>query len=271
MLPCRVVSSCFALAVVLLLAVGAATAEVAQPAPTSAQPAPAERAPENLKVLPKEWTRRQVVDLMKTWTADLGVRCHHCHAGDENTPFDEIDFAADEKETKQRARDMLKMMQEINTRLAAMPSLHELDAPPLSATCYTCHRGIPRPRRIEDVFEATRAASGLPAAIAEYRKLRQSDLIRGSYDFSVRPLATQARRQLKANDADGARQVMELAIELGLDGLMARMTLADIALAQDDQAAAKAQLEKALTLELNASERDWVQQRLDALKAPPAQ
>ena len=37
--------------------------------------------PQNLKVLPKNWTRVQVMSLMRTFTAALGVQCGHCHAG----------------------------------------------------------------------------------------------------------------------------------------------------------------------------------------------
>src|SRR3954464_15311384 len=41
--------------------------------------------PQNLQVLPKDWTRQQVQKLMRTFTAGLGVKCSHCHVG---TPAD---------------------------------------------------------------------------------------------------------------------------------------------------------------------------------------
>jgi Photosynthetic reaction centre cytochrome C subunit len=255
----------FLASLVLALASPALAAPQSAPPPppsavTVAAP-PAEAPPQNLKVLPKDWTRRQVIDVMKTWTGDLGIRCQHCHVGEEGQPFSEWDFAADEKPTKQRAREMLQMLEEINRRLGAMANLHGTGVPSPLATCGTCHRGLPRPRRIEDVFEETRATQGLAAALGQYRDLRRGNLTRGTYDFSIRPLSVQARRLLQAKDADGARQVMDLAIEVGLDGLMARLTLVDVALAQGQKDAALAHLDKALTLPLNAAEKEFVLER----------
>src|SRR5205809_384276 len=82
----------------------------------------------------------------------------------------------------------------------AVPAIHGAATPPL-ATCGTCHRGVSRPRKIEDVFEDTRAASGLPAAISQYKEMRTASLVNGNYDFSARPLNRQARRQLQAKDS----------------------------------------------------------------------
>ena len=208
---------------------------------------------------------------MKTWTGDLGIRCQHCHVGQEGQPFSEWDFPADDKPTKQRARDMFQMLGEINHRLTVIPNLHRTGEPSPLATCGTCHRGIPRPRRIDDVFEQTRATESLSAALTEYRELRTQYLASGSYDFSVRPLVRQARRQLEAKDPAGAQKVMDMALDLGLDGLMARMALVDIALAQGDRGAALGHLDKALALALNPAEKEFVTERRGEVsgKKPP--
>lgn len=236
--------------------------------PAQQQAAPAattERPAENLQVLPKDWTGRQVVErVMRNWTAALGVRCPHCHVGQEGQPLSGFDFASDAKPEKQRAREMYRMLQEINLRLASMPEMHGAKAS--SATCQTCHHGVPRPLRIEDVFEATRARSGLDAALAEYRELREKNLTRGAYDFGSMPLVRIAGARLAADDAAGAMSVLNSAVEMGLDSLALRAALADAALAKGDRVAAVAHLEKALTYATNPAEREFVEGKLRAAR-----
>ena len=113
--------------------------------------------PQNLKVLPKNWTRQQVMSVMRTFTGALGVQCTHCHAG---TP-PQLNYASDEKPTKDVARKMIHMVMHINDEhlkgigpatverpANAPPALGE----PEKVTCYTCHRGQLKP--------ATAAAAG---------------------------------------------------------------------------------------------------------------
>jgi len=253
-----------------------ATTPAASPSQAAPTASPTERPPEtpaqNLKVLPRHWSRRQVVDqVMKTWTADLGVRCQYCHAGEESRPMAEWDFASDEKPAKRRAREMLLMLEEVNRRLGAMPSLHGTDAPPLRATCFTCHRGLARPRRIEEILEETRVKSGLDAAIAQYRDLRAQHLATGGYDFSVKPLLRQARARLADQDAQGAHKLLALAIEFGPDSLAIRSTLAEVAVAEGNRAVAVAHLQKALAFAQNPAEKQFVEEQLQRLLAedPP--
>jgi hypothetical protein len=44
----------------------------------------------------------------------LGVRCSHCHMGEESDPLETYDFASDDKLLKRKAREMIRMMQAIN-------------------------------------------------------------------------------------------------------------------------------------------------------------
>jgi len=87
-------------AAALLLLAGAAFAQA--PAPAGA---PAQDAPKNLKVLPKDWTRPQVIQVMQNFTAALGVGCEHCHVEKEGAP---PDFESDDKKEKNQARAMMK-------------------------------------------------------------------------------------------------------------------------------------------------------------------
>lgn len=93
----------------------------------------------NLQVLPGDIGQRQLIDTMKGIAEDLGVRCWHCHVGEEGADLSTYDFASDEKPTKRKARVMLKMTREINLRY-----LPEVD-PEARVTCGTCHRGQPKP------------------------------------------------------------------------------------------------------------------------------
>jgi hypothetical protein len=94
--------------------------------------------PQNLQVLPKDWTGQQVQQLMRTFTVGLGVECSHCHVG---TPQER---AKDDKPEKLEARKMIKMMMAINDDF-----LKDVGEPAAAGTfkvtCYTCHRGALKP------------------------------------------------------------------------------------------------------------------------------
>jgi len=79
--------------------------------------------PRNLKVLPKDWTRKQVTAYMKTINRGLGVKCKHCH----NT----ANYAEDH-ENKGVGRDMIAMQERINREYFAGEG---------KVTCFTCHNG----------------------------------------------------------------------------------------------------------------------------------
>ena len=69
---------------------------------------------ENLKVIPKDVTRTQLVRQMRNMAGDLGVRCNYCHVGESEDNLIGYDFATDEKQEKKTARDMMKLVNELN-------------------------------------------------------------------------------------------------------------------------------------------------------------
>jgi len=92
----------------------------------------------NLKVLPSDVPKRQLIDTMKSFTQALGVRCQYCHVG-QGDDLATFDFASDEKEHKLIAREMVRMVKQINEGfIAKLPADSE---PRQSVTCITCHRG----------------------------------------------------------------------------------------------------------------------------------
>jgi hypothetical protein len=81
----------------------------------------------NIQVL-KTIPSSQLQGAMDFIAASLGVGCDHCHVGNE--------FEKDEKPTKQMARRMIQMMFDLNRGSFVGKG---------GVTCYTCHRGRPRP------------------------------------------------------------------------------------------------------------------------------
>ena len=125
----------------LLLAAGCA-ALLAEVATAQTPPAPGPLAPpyKNLQVLSKDITQAQLMQNMKFFAQSLGVRCSHCHAGQEGQPLSTFDFASDAKLEKRTARAMLRMVHKINSEEFGVKEFKDV-----KVTCYTCHRGSVEP------------------------------------------------------------------------------------------------------------------------------
>jgi hypothetical protein len=96
--------------------------------------------PKNLKVLSKNLSHQQVVDIMKAYSRSLGVKCGFCHKHDNNNPPN-FDFASDEKWEKLTARKMMKMTEAINKKYIDKIGEGKFD----KITCVTCHMGSKQP------------------------------------------------------------------------------------------------------------------------------
>ena len=101
----------------------------------NAAPKTAEQAYENIQVL-KDVPSDQLVPAMQFIKASLGVQCDFCHL--ENA------FEKDDKETKQTARKMMRMMFAINK--------DSFDGQQ-KVTCFACHRGARKPVTIPTINE----------------------------------------------------------------------------------------------------------------------
>src|SRR5262245_23239524 len=123
----------------------------------------------NLKVLPKDIERRELITTMRGFAIGLGVRCEYCHV-QPKPGLDSLDFAADDKPTKETARTMLRMVSDLNQKYIADV---KSDRPKhVTVTCATCHHGQNLPRMLEDVIGEVLATKGLDSATARYRELR---------------------------------------------------------------------------------------------------
>ena len=89
----------------------------------------------NLKVLPPNITREELLATMRGFTRALGVKCDHCHV--RPTPeAKELDFPLDAKPEKNVARTMIRMTRRINSDY-----ISKVDEGDKKVGCWTCHRG----------------------------------------------------------------------------------------------------------------------------------
>ena len=97
----------------------------------------------NLKVLPRDISDEKLDSIMKTYTLALGVECKFCHSELKIFPGG-LDYASDTEPMKENARDMMRMVIDINKRYFYFDStqrpeyLHVI-------SCKNCHRGNPLP------------------------------------------------------------------------------------------------------------------------------
>lgn len=196
----------FRVAAFLILAafgVAAAARPVAAQQPQFEWPAH----PRNLKVLPKNTTPDQLRDAMVGFTQALGVRCVHCHVGEEGKPLTTFDFSSDAKPTKQIARDMVRMMGDIHKDLGKMKLS---DAPRVNVRCATCHHGHVRPTSLSEELMVTYDRGGIDSTIAAYQALRTRYYGRDAFDFSESGLAELSAALAKKGRPDDAIRIHQL-------------------------------------------------------------
>ncbi len=198
----------------------------------------------NLKVLPKNIDQRTLINTMRGFSLALGVRCTYCHVGREGAPLDSINFAKDDKRTKRAARAMLHMVHHINEEhLNDVPDRPE---PHVVVRCATCHRGVARPRPLEDTLGLVLADSGRDAAARRYRELRTRYYGTGSYDFSEGVLTELARTEARAGRTDNALGLLGMNVEYYPASAGIALAQGDVYRQRGDTAAAVASYRTAL-------------------------
>jgi outer membrane lipoprotein-sorting protein len=94
-----------------------------------------EQVEKNIKVL-TGMPQSQLIPVMNFFAASLGRRCNYCHVNNQG----QWDYASDAKPEKTSAREMVKLVMDINK------TTERLKLDPVS--CYTCHRGRTSPQSI---------------------------------------------------------------------------------------------------------------------------
>jgi tetratricopeptide (TPR) repeat protein len=215
---------------------------------------------ENLKVFPKDIPVRALLDTMRSFTGALGVRCSYCHVGEEGQDLSTYKFASDEKPTKNKAREMLRMVGAINGDY--LTKLDSRRSPPVVVACMTCHRGVAVPRPINQVVLIAYDSAGADSAVAAYRALRERYYGRASYDFSDVPLAEVGDALLARGKTADALRFYVLDTELNPTSALAFRDAGRARLAAGDTAAAKESFQKALSINPNDRQTKAILDRL---------
>jgi tetratricopeptide (TPR) repeat protein len=167
--------------------------------------------PKNLQVLNKDWPGSRLSPVMRGFTRALGVRCTYCHTGEEGKPLSTYDFESDQNPNKNRTREMLRMLGDVNAHLKKIePSGDQR----VNMWCHTCHRGRPRPMTLEEELNEQYRSKGIDAAFTHYQDLRKRFMEKGAYDFSESSLNNFGYALLEKKDTAGAIRVFQLNAQL---------------------------------------------------------
>src|SRR5689334_20137371 len=102
----------------------------------------------NLKGWPKDISDQKLDSIMHTYNKALGVECKFCHAKPLIAPFgtdpNALDFASDAEPMKGNARDMMRMVIDMNSKWFYYDKNQK---PEYLATinCMMCHQGQEMP------------------------------------------------------------------------------------------------------------------------------
>lgn len=225
-----------------------------------AQPDRSVEKPENLQVLPESMTTQQVRRVMFQFTNALGVRCIHCHVGEEGQPLSTYDFVSDEKESKEITRAMMRMVSAINN-----DHIHELPDGDsrLEVNCQTCHRGVSRPQLLEDVLADYLPDHGVEETLMYYETLREEYYGGFSYDFQEGTLNRLAQGLLGSGQAEEALEFLELNADIHPRSANTHALMGEAYAAMEDMASAIEHYEEAVSLNPNNRR---ARQRLEELK-----
>lgn len=236
--------------------------------------------PKNLQVLPKDMPRQQVTAIMNNFTAALGVNCAYCHAaaaapaaaapagaapaapagGGRGGP--PLDYSLDDKAQKKIAREMMKMVTDVNGKYLAGAGL-TMDARN-SVTCETCHHGLAKPKTLRNALGGAIDAKGADSAVALYRELRTRYYGAAAYDFSENSLVAAATDASRANKSPAALALLKLNLEFYDKSAATYSAIANTSLASNDTASAIAALKKAIELQPNNQQAQGLLTRLTA-------
>ncbi len=166
----------------------------------------------NVQVLPSDISRSALIDIMLANQAALGLPrranegCLFCHVGSMDTPSSQWDWASDENPMKGKARSMMAMVDEINSRW-----LRDVDGTyGMEVSCETCHAGRTNPLPLDQLLISRHREDGVDALVDTYREMRIRYYAADAYDFRVPVLASVADRLASAGATVDALRVHEL-------------------------------------------------------------
>ena len=202
--------------------------------------------PKNLQVFPKDWSGSRLRPVMIGFTRALGVRCSYCHKGEEGKPLSTYDFASDENPNKNRAREMYRMLGDIEEHLKKIQPSGDKR---VNMWCHTCHHGRPRPMTLDEELGEQYRKKGLQAALDDYADLKKKYYGRATFDFGEGSLNVFGYTLLESSDIAGAIQVFKLNAESFPDSSNVWDSLAEGYSKAGDVKKAQENYEKALSLD----------------------
>src|SRR5215472_14526060 len=202
--------------------------------------------PKNLQVLPKDWPGTRLRPVMTGFTRALGVRCSYCHKGEEGKPLSTYDFASDDNPNKNRAREVLRMLGDINDHLKKIEPSGDKR---VNMWCHTCHHGRPRPMTLDEELGEQYRKKGIQAALDDYADLKKKFYGRAAFDFGEASLNVFGYALLEGNDTAGAIQVFKLNAETFPDSSNVWDSLGEAYLKAGDLKNAQENYQKALRLD----------------------
>lgn len=216
--------------------------------------------PKNLQALPEDISAQELSTTMRGFATNTGSRCSTCHVYEDEMDLNSYDFALDDKEPKQKARKMIRLVADINRYLEEQ--LGKPAAELVAVDCATCHRGQAKPEMLHDVLARTYRQSGMARAVAEYRNLRDRYYGDYAYDFSPRSLMILAENLAEEDDYEAALSFLDLNLEFNPDSVRTYVLKASLQTDSGDKNAARLSLLKALELD---PEDSWTRQLLERL------
>jgi hypothetical protein len=217
----------------------------------------------NLKVLRQDIPRDSLVQIMRTFSLSLGVRCQYCHVGGDGASFAGVEFAKDDDPDKRKARFMLRMVDSLNR--VVLPGIPDLGRAPLRIECKTCHRGSARPLLLTQRLEQVRDSLGIDSAVALYRQLRTNVGMAGRYDFGEWEVNLWAERLAARGLPVDAIAVYQLNLEFFPESFSILIALGQLH-ETTDRAKAIAFYRRALALQPTNPE---LQRRIQRIESPP--
>ena len=217
----------------------------------------------NLKVLPSDISKDELLNVMRSFTSALGVRCDFCHVEKEGQQFGSFNFVSDEKDNKKKARIMMEMVHDINTDY--LSKLSEFSKDIIEVKCVTCHRGVKEPESLEDVLFEVVKSKGLPEAISTYHQLHDSYYGGFAYDFKDHSLVSLSEMLSDSSMFDAAFAFDSLNINMYPESGTAYFGLAEAYEKKGDKENAIKFYQKAI--ELNPRSANFINRRIEALKS----
>ncbi len=222
--------------------------------------------PENLKVLPKDISPGELRETMRGFSFALGVRCTHCHVAQKTDAGTQMQFPKDDKEPKKIAREMLRMVADINKRISGLSrgANHQYT----KVTCMSCHRGQDKPVLIETILDTAVAEGGASAALEKYTELKSQFFGGHTYDFSGFTLSEYASSLAARGQGDAGLAIAQYSAKNNPDVGYAFTVLAGMHMNSQRFGEAAAAYEGALKISPNSR---FLKSRLEAAQKAAAE